>query len=272
MKKIFISDGFDNLHYHEFVFLKKAADMGEVTALLWSDAVYKKMTGTAPKYSEAERSYFAEAVRYISKVEMVTETKSPESLPVAIGRDDIWLIREDALTSARMSWAKKNGVNCVCIQQQDLNVKFPLPVDLRPAKPGAKKVVVTGCYDWLHSGHVRFFEETSEYGALYVIVGCDKAIKLLKGDSKPMFPEWQRFFMVDAMRYVTQGLVSSGIGWMDAENEIMRIKPDYYIVNEDGDRPEKAEFCTKNGIEYKVLKRLPKEGLPKRTSTDLRGF
>jgi hypothetical protein len=62
------------------------------------------------------------------------------------------------------------------------------------------------------------------------------------------------------------------MGWMDAEPEIARIEPDLYVVNEDGDKPEKREFCQKRGIEYVVLKRIPKEGLARRSSTDLRGF
>ena len=31
------------------------------------------------------------------------------------------------------------------------------PIDAKST--GRKKVIVTGCYDWLHTGHVRFFEE-----------------------------------------------------------------------------------------------------------------
>jgi hypothetical protein len=50
------------------------------------------------------------------------------------------------------------------------------------------------------------------------------------------------------------------------------VKPDIYAVNEDGDKPEKREFCRKYGIEYVVLRREPKEGLPRRESTVLRGF
>ena len=45
-----------------------------------------------------------------------------------------------------------------------------------------------------------------------------------------------------------------------------------YAVNEDGDKPEKREFCEAHGMQYVVLKRTPKEGLPRRQSTDLRGF
>jgi hypothetical protein len=50
------------------------------------------------------------------------------------------------------------------------------------------------------------------------------------------------------------------------------LKPDIYAVNEDGDKGGKREYCKKNGIQYLVLKRTPAPGLPKRSSTDLRGF
>ena len=43
-------------------------------------------------------------------------------------------------------------------------------------------------------------------------------------------------------------------------------------MNEDGDKGGKREYCEKLGIEYLVFKRTPAPGLPKRSSTDLRGF
>ena len=87
-----------------------------------------------------------------------------------------------------------------------------------------------------------------------------------------MFSEDHRRYMVGSIRYVTQALISTGHGWLDAEPEIERIRPDIYAVNEDGDKPEKREYCQRHGIEYVVLKRLPKPGLPRRESTNLRGF
>jgi hypothetical protein len=45
-----------------------------------------------------------------------------------------------------------------------------------------------------------------------------------------------------------------------------------YAVNEDGDKPEKRAYCAGHGLEYVILKRTPKEGLPRRESTHLRGF
>jgi glycerol-3-phosphate cytidylyltransferase-like family protein len=119
---------------------------------------------------------------------------------------------------------------------------------------------------------MRYFEEASEFGDLYVIVGSDKNVRLLKGDVHPMFSQDERRYLVQSVRFVKQALVSSGSGWMDAEPEIAQIKPDRYVVNEDGDKPEKRNFCETRGIEYVVLKRTPKAGLPRRQSTDLRGF
>jgi cytidyltransferase-like protein len=133
-------------------------------------------------------------------------------------------------------------------------------------------VLVTGCYDWFHSGHVRFFEESCELGDLYVVVGNDENVRFLKGAGHPLLSEVERRYMVQSIRFVKQALISSGNGWMDAEPEIEKIKPNYYVVNEDGDKPEKREFCQAHGLEYVVLKRVPKEGLKARQSTDLRGF
>jgi len=144
--------------------------------------------------------------------------------------------------------------------------------DGSPSAPGRKKVLVTGCYDWLHSGHVRFFEEAAAYGDLYVVAGNDANVRHLKGEGHPLQPQEERRYMVDAVRYVRQALVSSGWGWLDALPEIEKVQPHIYLVNEDGDVPEKRAFCAEHGLEYIVLKRLPLPGLRRRSSTDLRGF
>ena len=105
-----------------------------------------------------------------------------------------------------------------------------------------------------------------------MVVGHDENIRLLKGEGHPLFPQDERAYMVGSIRFVKQTLISSGHGWMDAEPEIAIIKPQIYAVNQDGNKPEKREFWKENGIEYSVLKRTPKEGLPRRESGVLRGF
>ena len=141
-----------------------------------------------------------------------------------------------------------------------------------PSAPGRKKVIATGSYDWFHSGHVRFTEEASAFGDLYVVVGHDANIRLLKGEGHPLLPQEERRYGVGSITFVKQALISTGHGWLDAEPEIERLQPDAYIVNEDGDRGGKREYCQQHGLEYIVLKRTPAPGLRRRSSTDLRGF
>ena len=37
-----------------------------------------------------------------------------------------------------------------------------------------KKVLVSGCYDLLHGGHIAFFKTAAAYGELYVSIGRDE--------------------------------------------------------------------------------------------------
>ena len=60
----------------------------------------------------------------------------------------------------------------------------------------------------------------SELGDLYVAVGNDANVRHLKGEGHPLQPQEERRYMVRRVRYVTQALITSGSGWMDAEPEI----------------------------------------------------
>jgi cytidyltransferase-like protein len=132
-----------------------------------------------------------------------------------------------------------------------------------------KKVFVSGCYDMLHSGHVAFFKEASQYGDLYVGIGSDATINQLKG-RPTVNSDSERLFMVKAVRYVTEAFINSGEGIIDFREEISRIQPDFFIVNEDGHSPLKEQLCKELGIEYKILERIPEAGLPARSTTALR--
>jgi cytidyltransferase-like protein len=132
-----------------------------------------------------------------------------------------------------------------------------------------KKVMVSGCYDLLHSGHIRFLELAAEYGDLYVRIGTDENIRLLKGHA-PKFNEAERLYIVGALKFVTEVKLSSGSGQLDFAPDLLTVKPDIFIVNEDGNSAEKRSLCTSLGIEYLVLPRTPKEGLPVRSSTAIK--
>ena len=132
-----------------------------------------------------------------------------------------------------------------------------------------KKVFVSGCYDLLHSGHVEFFRQASQYGELYVGIGSDATILEYK-HHKTFYPEQERLFMVKSIRYVKDAFINAGSGIMDFVPTVEFLHPDVFVVNEDGSSDTKRKFCEEHGIEYVVLQRTPAEGLTARSSTDIK--
>ena len=134
----------------------------------------------------------------------------------------------------------------------------------------AKKVFVSGCFDLLHSGHVAFFEEAAKLGDLYVAIGSDRTIYELKGRATVNHEE-ERLYMIKSMACVKDAFISRGTGMLDFLDEFHLVKPDVFIVNEDGNIPEKKKLCEEHNVQYLILKRDPHAGLTARSTTALRG-
>jgi cytidyltransferase-like protein len=273
MKNVTVTGSFDNLRSKYVRFLEEAAKCGSVHVALWSDETAQALEGRPPRFPERERLYLLRSLRFVHQVTLIKGIIEPDVLPDLEGVQlDTWMVEEENDTLRKQAYAESRGIAYRVIRNEELN-GFPVPAFVPTAVDRTRKIVlVTGCYDWFHSGHVRFFEEASALGDLYVVVGHDANIKLLKGAGHPLLSQYERLYMVHSVRYVHQAMISTGQGWLDAEPEIALLKPHFYVVNEDGDKPEKRAFCGHHGIEYVVLKRIPKEGLPKRESTELRGF
>lgn len=273
MKLVTVTGTFDDLHSKQVRFLEEAAKLGSVHVALWSDKAVQVQAGAPPKFPERERLYLLQSLRFVDRVTLVKDPIESDAMRHFDGaRPDLWIVPEEDDNPTKRAFAQAQGIAYRVIEDRQLSgfaIPTFAPSDLRPER---KRVMVTGCFDWFHSGHVRFFEEAASFGDLYAIVGHDANIRLLKGEGHPLLSEQERVYMVHAVRYVHQALISMGHGWMDAEPEVARIQPHVYVVNEDGDKPEKRVFCVGHGIEYVVLKRVPKEGLPKRESTIFRGF
>lgn len=133
----------------------------------------------------------------------------------------------------------------------------------------AKKVFVSGCYDLLHSGHVEFFQQASQFGELYVGIGSD-ATYLEYKHRKPMFPQEERLFMVKNIKAVKEAYINQGSGVIDFLPTLDLVKPDVFVVNAEGGSAEKRKLCEERGIEYIELQRTPHDGLQARSSSSLK--
>jgi cytidyltransferase-like protein len=276
-RAVFVSGPFDDLRSPGIRFLQEASGIGPLTVFLWSDKIVNNIEGKNPKFPQAERLYFIESLRWVDTVLVINDIKNPDTLPETGSTTEVvWAVPESDDTDAKRSYCRGKNIEYHVVRDIDC-AGFPLELQRTgqredPVAKKRNKVIVTGCYDWLHTGHIRFFEEVSELGDLNVVLGYDSNVHLLKGEGHPLFPQEERQYVVQSIKYVREAHISTGSGWLDAEPEIEKIRPHMYAVNEDGDKPEKHAFCKRMGIEYVVLKRTPKEGLPPRTSTNLRGF
>jgi cytidyltransferase-like protein len=270
IRDIIVSGAFDDISSQDIRFLHEASKFGLLNVFLWNDELIKSKTGEKPKFPQIEQLYFLQAVRYVHKVFII---KSFDEIFSSVRNLNpcAWIVQQDEDNPAIRNFCETAKIKYLILEKTALK-GFPDSGLAKSDNPAKKKVLVTGCFDWFHSGHVRFFEEVSQLGDLYVVVGSDANVKALKGQGHPMFSQDERRYMTASIRYVTQALISTGQGWLDAEPELKMLKPDIYAVNEDGDRPEKRNYCQQNGIKYIVLKRLPKEGLLRRQSTIMRGF
>ena len=132
-----------------------------------------------------------------------------------------------------------------------------------------KKVFVSGCYDLLHSGHVEFFQQASQFGDLYVGIGSD-ATYLEYKHRKPMFPQEERLFMVKNIKAVKEAYINEGSGVIDFLPTLDLVQPDIFVVNADGGSETKRKLCEERGIQYIELQRTPHEGLEARSSSSLK--
>jgi cytidyltransferase-like protein len=58
------------------------------------------------------------------------------------------------------------------------------------------KVFCIGVFDLFHFGHLRLIERAAALGELHVAVVADAAIRVTKGDDRPIIPQEQRLAIV----------------------------------------------------------------------------
>jgi len=132
-----------------------------------------------------------------------------------------------------------------------------------------RKVLVSGCFDMMHSGHIAFLKTAADFGQVFACIGSDETVFSLKG-RYPVINQSERAFCLKELDAVHEARISRGSGHLDFLPELLDIKPDVFVVNADGDSAEKKALMSQHGIEYIVLDRIPAENLPPRSTTALR--
>ena len=107
-------------------------------------------------------------------------------------------------------------------------------------------VLASGCFDWLHYGHIRHLKAASQLGD-HLVVAVTKNEYVNKGPDRPLYDESQRVEMINELRCVDEVLLVK-----DSLDALVKVKPDIFVKGReyDGKIQEKdAEYCRKHGIQ-----------------------
>lgn len=90
-----------------------------------------------------------------------------------------------------------------------------------------KIVLVGGCFDILHPGHISFLEKSKKIGdILIVLLESDEKIKKVKGANRPINTQAQRSLALKAFKFVDEVMLLPFIETEKDYNEIVKkIKP-----------------------------------------------
>lgn len=111
-----------------------------------------------------------------------------------------------------------------------------------------KKVVFTnGCFDILHSGHVRYLKQAANFGDLLIVgLNSDESVKRLKGQNRPINSQTDRAMILGALEFVDYIVI------FDEDtplNLIENIVPEVLVKGADYKKEDVvgAEFVETNG-------------------------
>ena len=131
-------------------------------------------------------------------------------------------------------------------------------------RSGERIVFANGCFDTLHVGHARYLEAARREGdVLVVAVNNDASVSALKGEGRPILPEYARAELVAGLRAVDYVVV---FGEPIVEALLEFLRPDVHAKGTDYSAetvPERAT-AARLGIRVAIV------GDPKDHST--RGF
>lgn len=118
---------------------------------------------------------------------------------------------------------------------------------------GGRLVATGGCFDLLHTGHVRLLHQARQLGdALVVLVNSDSSVRALKGPDRPVMADVDRARVLAALACVDAVVIFDE---SSPEQQLERLRPDVWVKGGDyteADLPE-AAVVRRHGGEVVLL-------------------
>lgn len=132
-------------------------------------------------------------------------------------------------------------------------------VAVRLRAQGKKSVLVSGCFDIVHLGHVQFLKDAKALAdVLFVSVATDETIRELKGEGRPVADMQYRASMLASLVPVDFAVLQeeplSMPERINFEKLLSVLRPDFFAVNNTDKSVEyKRQLAVKYGSELKIV-------------------
>lgn len=126
-------------------------------------------------------------------------------------------------------------------------------------KAGKSIVLVGGCFDVLHPGHLIFLQKAKKWGdVLVVLLENDQRVKDLKGVNRPVHHQKQRALILSALRFVDYVIMLPFTEKAEEYDRIIKkIKPDIVAVTSgDQSNIHKKRSAKMVGAQLKYVTRM----------------
>ena len=98
-------------------------------------------------------------------------------------------------------------------------------------KEGKKIVFTNGCYDLIHIGHIRCFQEGKKLGDILIVaLNSDRSVRSIKGPPRPIVPQEERAEIVSSLESVDYVTI---FDQDDPLEVISSVKPDILVKGGD---------------------------------------
>lgn len=120
-------------------------------------------------------------------------------------------------------------------------------------------VLVGGCFDVLHFGHIEFLRQAKNQGNfLIVALESDENVTQRKGPLRPIHTKQQRKLMLESLRFVDEVVLLPTMKTDDDyQSMVVSIKPTIIAVTEgDPYQHQKKQQADKVGASIVVIKKI----------------
>lgn len=139
-----------------------------------------------------------------------------------------------------------------------LDIKEAIEIGNQLKNTGEKIVLVGGCFDILHPGHLFFLEKAKKEGeTLVVALESDERIKKIKGRARPKFNQKTRALNLLKTNLVDYIIMLPETSPIDYEEVVNNLRPAIIALTEDDPKQKIKEKLAKTvGGEIRIIKKI----------------